>query len=135
MDLVLENTIDSFQELKDTKNIDEIQLNINNKNEFLNNLSDIKTTLKYRNKPYHFKQKHCPKCNFKSESSIILDQHLTKPHFYRTVFICNFCNEFKTNSKEEYRSHVFGVHGRNVTIEKPSTNLMCSICDFESSKL
>lgn len=137
MDLVLEKTIDNFQELKNNSDIpdENISLNIENKKEFLNNLQYTKSILKRRNKPFHFQQRTCPKCDFKSESRIILDQHLTQPHYYRTVYICNFCNDMKSNSKEEYRSHVFHVHGRCATIEKPPSNFMCPICDFESGKL
>ncbi len=61
-----------------------------------------------------------------------MDLHLCEPHSTRR-FRCNFCNEFKTERKEEYRIHLQSVHGREAKFESKflGYDFMCNICDFE----
>jgi hypothetical protein len=62
-----------------------------------------------------------------------MDTHLCEPHFYTSKFMCNFCSDFKTERKEDYRVHLKLVHDRDAKFEIKflSNDLMCQICDFE----
>lgn len=127
LDLVLENACDTLNyDLKSP-----LGINIENKQEFISNLANNKKLLQSRNKPFRFRQLQCPECSFHSESQMVIDQHLTQPHHYTTVFICNFCPNMKTHNRDEYRHHLQASHGRICQIEKPISQYMCSICDYE----
>ena len=62
-----------------------------------------------------------------------MDFHLCEPHFFSSIFKCNFCTAFRTEKKEDYRKHLQLVHGREAKFDKPfmSFDLMCDTCDFE----
>ena len=118
--------------------ISDFNLNIENKTEFLSNLEANKKLIKNRNKPFHAPMRQCQLCSFQTNSTMVLDQHLTQPHRYNSVFICNFCESsqmFRTSSKIEYQRHLMQVHGRLCEIEKPFATCMCSNCDFECGKI
>ena len=87
--------------------------------------------IRTRTKPFKFAQKKCDQCDFHSESKLVLDQHLTNPHHFTSINRCNFCSNFKTSSREEYRLHIFHEHGRNYVYEKPLPTCVCSLCDYE----
>jgi hypothetical protein len=78
----------------------------------------------------------CHLCDFESESAIVMDTHLAEPHNFKSIFKCNFCDEFKTRTKDQYRQHVELEHKRTCKMEKPFVDdrIMCSVCDFEVGK-
>jgi hypothetical protein len=120
----------------------DLALNYSVEKEFLNDnnnttLSTTDISLKSQNKEISKKCNQlyqCKLCDFKAETLVILDHHLAQPHFYTTVFVCNFCTCFKTNSKEEYKNHVLKEHNRISYIEKPLVPYACQKCNFESDK-
>jgi len=134
LELALESACDSFRrKLKvgdESKNIEAMPLFIENKQEFLTNLASNKKLIAKRSKPFRFNYLSCQLCDFKTESQIVLDQHLTNPHTFVTVFVCNFCPIFRSHSKEEYRNHLYASHNRICTFDRVSS-CMCSVCDFE----
>ena len=135
LELALESACDSFRrELKgedESKKIEAMPLLIENKQEFLTNLVANKKLIANRNKPFRFNYLKCKLCEFKTESEIVLDQHLTQPHTFVTIFVCNFCPLFRSHSKEEYRNHLHASHNRTCIFDKTWSSCMCSVCDFE----
>lgn len=83
----------------------------------------------------NYRLRKCPLCDFKSESRTVIDAHLAEPHFYKRVYKCNFCDEFKTRNREQYRVHLLTEHKRQCKLEKPFETyaFMCPICHYELS--
>lgn len=87
------------------------------------------------------KIKKCEACDFQTESELALDEHKSEPHTKlgndgSRFIVCLFCDEFKTRSHEQYRSHVELEHKRMCHLETaPFVNdaFMCNVCDFEAT--
>ena len=127
------------------KTIFNLKLGIENEREFLENLEDNTAKIKEMNTSLIKAQNlnhSCKICNFKTDSMHILDQHLTHPHnlhtkglvTYRDTFTslkCNFCEDFKTISKDEYARHIQTIHRRLFMSIKPNCAYNCNFCDYE----
>lgn len=135
LELALTQSIETFEPVSTTSNShnfsdSNLQLNIDNKTEFLNHLNKYKQLIKQRNPP--LKMHKCNYCEFRADNLVSLDHHLTQPHFYATIYQCNFCKEFRSNSKEEYKTHLQVKHKRTCHFERPLSQYMCSKCNYES---
>lgn len=88
-----------------------------------------------RNTVFDLPKLKCRLCPFKTESKLVLDSHMTEPHHFATSYICNFCPDFKTKSKEKYLEHLLDEHNRVAKMDKPFINssIMCPVCDYETA--
>ncbi|XP_057662808.1 MOG interacting and ectopic P-granules protein 1-like [Diorhabda carinulata] len=96
----------------------------------LNNTSAInkekKTLVKKR-------LKKCKSCNFKTDSSLVMSQHLEMPHLKNFLYYCNFC-PYKVKKSRNILKHIKLVHGIQGRIEKIPKPFQCSNCPYESYK-
>lgn len=88
---------------------------------------------KIANAPYTFKAKPCRVCDFKTESSLVLDGHLLTPHFTsRRELQCSFCT-FVTRDAKAIVFHMEAIHNRLPTMEPPPQFYECPFCPFETN--
>jgi hypothetical protein len=82
-------------------------------------------------KEFAYELKHkCPTCDFKCDTELIMDTHLTEPHNSATFVKCFYC-EGIFNLHVEYRRHMRMEHNRSCKLEKPFNKNACTFCDFE----
>ena len=79
------------------------------------------------------KLKHsCPICDFKCDTELIMDTHLTEPHeSYRSNALKCFYCESVFRFRDEYRKHMNAEHNRVCLLEKPFNKNACNFCDYE----
>lgn len=78
--------------------------------------------------------KKCPNCDFKSESSVGLDYHMSIPHLSnKREYKCNYCT-FSTRDPRTILFHFQTVHNRPCIIEPPPQLYECPYCQYESSQ-
>ncbi|CAG9781953.1 unnamed protein product [Diatraea saccharalis] len=87
---------------------------------------------KENNAPYNFTQKKCEFCTFKTESKLIMSQHLETPHMKNNVYKCNFCT-FEIRSPHEILYHMESVHNIRGKLEKAPSLHQCTNCQFEDN--
>lgn len=86
-------------------------------------------------KEFAVKLKHsCPICDFKCDTELIMDTHLTEPHgSYRSNALKCFYCESVFRLRDEYRKHMNAEHNRICLLEKPFNKNACDFCDYELS--
>lgn len=140
LNLALEYACEYYE--KETKRVKEtpsgtdlaLSIGIDNEKEFLENIDENSKRIKLSNKAFKeiLSCNHtCPRCDYKSELNMIIDQHLTQPHNSPNNYFCNFCMKIISNQRQEYQKHLFIDHGRLFIYERPSYSYQCSNCDFE----
>ena len=78
--------------------------------------------------------KKCPNCEFKSESSVGMDYHMSIPHLSnKREYKCNYC-VFSTRDPRTILFHFQTVHNRPCIIEPPPQLYECPFCHYESSQ-
>ncbi|XP_077503936.1 zinc finger protein MEP-1 isoform X2 [Amblyomma americanum] len=96
-------------------------------------LTEAHQQAKIANAPYTFKVKPCRVCDFKTESSLVLEGHLLTPHFTsRRELQCSFCN-FVTRDAKAIVFHMEAIHNRLPTMEPPPQFYECPFCPFETN--
>uniref|UniRef100_A0A0K0E0G9 C2H2-type domain-containing protein n=1 Tax=Strongyloides stercoralis TaxID=6248 RepID=A0A0K0E0G9_STRER len=84
--------------------------------------------VKEDNKPYKVKYKKCKACGFKTESQIILAEHLQKLHFDGKRYRCTYCSEVDASEKKILK-HIRNVHEKEPVIEPVPDKYQCPICE------
>lgn len=88
---------------------------------------------KMANEPYTFKTKSCRVCDFKTESSLVLEGHLLKPHLTsRRELQCSFC-KYATRDAKAMVFHMEAVHHKLPTMDPPPQFYECPFCTFETN--
>ncbi|EEC01415.1 hypothetical protein IscW_ISCW001691 [Ixodes scapularis] len=96
-------------------------------------LAEAYQQAKAANAPYTFRVKPCRVCDFKTESSLVLEGHLLTPHFTsRRELQCSFCN-FVTRDAKAIVFHMEAIHNRLPTMESPPQFYECPFCPFETN--
>lgn len=98
-------------------------------------LESLRTELvhvKKSNSPYNFENTlECPHCQFKTDSSIVLEAHLEVPHKdQRRDYVCNWCR-YRTKDVSQITLHNYVTHKKRCRIEKPLALHCCRYCPFE----
>ncbi|XP_053201469.1 MOG interacting and ectopic P-granules protein 1-like [Panonychus citri] len=89
---------------------------------------------KAANSIFTFPLKRCHMCDFKTESEVAMDGHLSIPHLSnRKEYRCNFC-VFSTRDTQIIVSHFKDTHNRQCILESPPLINSCPICPYESSQ-
>ncbi|KAL1435453.1 hypothetical protein MTO96_000128 [Rhipicephalus appendiculatus] len=85
------------------------------------------------NSAFKFKSKSCKLCDFKTESSLVLEGHLLTPHLTpRRELQCGFC-DYATRDNKAFAFHVEAMHNRQAILEPPLPNHQCPFCPFETN--
>ncbi|KAH6946041.1 hypothetical protein HPB50_011284 [Hyalomma asiaticum] len=96
-------------------------------------LTEAHQQAKIANAPYTFKVKPCRVCDFKTESTLVLEGHLLTPHFTsRRELQCSFCN-FVTRDAKAIVFHMEAIHNKLPTMEPPPQFYECPFCPFETN--
>lgn len=78
--------------------------------------------------------KRCHLCDFKSDTEIGLEYHLSIPHLSpKREYKCNFC-QFATRDAKAIQVHYTSLHNKPCIIETPPQLYECCICPYESSQ-
>lgn len=88
---------------------------------------------KENNEPFHLEQKKCEYCNFKTESSLVMAQHLETPHMRNYVYRCNFC-PLELRSPHEILLHMVEEHNVRGRLERAPAFHQCPNCPFEDNQ-
>uniref|UniRef100_A0A0N5B745 C2H2-type domain-containing protein n=1 Tax=Strongyloides papillosus TaxID=174720 RepID=A0A0N5B745_STREA len=84
--------------------------------------------VKEDNKPYKVKYKKCKACGFKTESQVILTEHLQKLHFDGKRYRCTYCPEVDASEKKILK-HIRNMHDKEPVIEPVPDKYQCPICE------
>jgi hypothetical protein len=89
---------------------------------------------KAANSIFVFQPKKCPICEFRTDSDVGLEQHLSVPHLSnKREYKCNYCT-FSTRDPRTTLFHFQTVHNKQCTIEPPAQLYECPVCPYESSQ-
>ncbi|KAK8776831.1 hypothetical protein V5799_029826 [Amblyomma americanum] len=101
--------------------------------EDLRKLFEVHQQSKIANAPFTFKLKLCRVCDFKTESSLVLDGHLLTPHLTaRRELQCSFCS-FSTRDAKAIVFHMKATH-KQLPIMEPAPHFYeCPFCPFETN--
>lgn len=89
---------------------------------------------KAANSIFVFAPKKCPICEFRTDSDVGLEQHLSVPHLSnKREYKCNYCS-FSTRDPRTTLFHFQSVHNKPCTIEPPAQLYECPVCPYESSQ-
>ncbi|XP_065290435.1 uncharacterized protein [Dermacentor albipictus] len=96
-------------------------------------LAEVYQKSRIANAPYNLKVRSCRLCDFKTESSLVLEGHLLTPHLTpRRELQCSFC-DFTTRDRQAFVFHVEAMHNRQATVEPPLLLHQCPFCTFETN--
>uniref|UniRef100_A0A6M2DZZ3 MOG interacting and ectopic P-granules protein 1 n=1 Tax=Xenopsylla cheopis TaxID=163159 RepID=A0A6M2DZZ3_XENCH len=87
---------------------------------------------KENNEPYHFEQKRCEMCNFKTESALALAHHMETPHMRNYFYRCNFC-PYEIRSPHDILIHMEVEHKTKGRLERAASYHQCPNCPFEDN--
>ncbi|KAL4717608.1 hypothetical protein ACJJTC_000757 [Scirpophaga incertulas] len=85
---------------------------------------------KENNAPYAFAQNKCEFCSFKTESKLVMAQHLETPHMKNNIYKCNFCT-FEIRSPHDILYHMEVEHNIRGKLERAPSYHQCANCPFE----
>jgi hypothetical protein len=85
-----------------------------------------------QNELFHHQLKKCRFCSFRTESRVVLQNHLETPHMRNGVYRCNFC-EYETKIPQEVLFHMDSVHGVKGKMERAPYFHQCPQCPFEDN--
>lgn len=78
--------------------------------------------------------KRCHLCDFKSDTQVGLEYHLSIPHLSpKREYKCNFC-PFATRDAKAIQEHFTSLHNKPCIVETPPQLYECCICPYESSQ-
>jgi len=87
---------------------------------------------KEKNAPFHFDLRKCKFCSFRTESRLVMQNHLETPHMRNFVYRCNFC-DFETKIPQEVLFHMESEHGVKGRLERAPYYHQCPQCPFEDN--
>lgn len=89
---------------------------------------------KQANEPFIFDTKRCEFCDFKTESSTVMDGHYLIPHLTpRREYRCNFCT-FLTRDHKAILFHMEALHGKKGVLDLLGPFFYdCPFCMFETN--
>lgn len=88
--------------------------------------------IKQKNSPFAFSMKRCKRCNFTTESEIVMERHLETIHINGAKMLCSFCS-FESTDPSQIFQHLFSQHKAFGRLERPPNTHMCPMCPFEDS--
>lgn len=88
---------------------------------------------KENNEPFHLEMKKCEFCNFKTESTIVMQHHLETPHMKNYVYKCNFC-PMEIRSPHDILFHMEAEHNARGRLERGPAFHQCPNCPFEDNQ-
>jgi len=74
----------------------------------------------------------CRFCSFRTESRVVMANHMETPHMRNFVYRCNFC-EFETKIPQEVLFHMDSIHGVKGKLERAPYYHQCPQCSFEDN--
>jgi hypothetical protein len=92
------------------------------------NLEDSEET----NSVFHHDLRKCRFCSFRTESRVVMANHMETPHMRNFVYRCNFC-EFETKIPQEVLFHMDSIHGVKGKLERAPYYHQCPQCSFEDN--
>ncbi|KAI1297153.1 MOG interacting and ectopic P-granules protein 1 [Halotydeus destructor] len=94
----------------------------------------IYTACKNANSIFVFPAKKCPLCDFKTESSVSMEQHMSIPHLSnKREYKCNYCT-FSSRDPRTIAYHFQSEHNKPCVIETPPQLYECPACSYDSSQ-
>lgn len=87
---------------------------------------------KENNVPYKFTLKKCEFCSFKTESELVMANHLQIPHMKNNLYKCNFCS-FQIKSPHDIIFHMEAEHNIKGKLERAPSYHECPNCPFEDN--
>ncbi|XP_072930486.1 uncharacterized protein [Epargyreus clarus] len=87
---------------------------------------------KENNAPYTFTMKKCTRCNFKTESSLVISHHMESPHMKNNIYKCSYC-EFEIRSPHDILFHMEAQHKVRGKLERLPSYHQCANCPFEDN--
>ncbi|XP_067001815.2 uncharacterized protein [Anabrus simplex] len=88
---------------------------------------------KENNEPFHLEQRKCEYCSFKTESTLVMAQHLETPHMRNYVYRCNFC-PLEVRSPHDILFHMEAEHNVRGRLERAPAFHQCPNCPFEDNQ-
>ncbi|XP_076170251.1 zinc finger protein MEP-1 isoform X2 [Ptiloglossa arizonensis] len=88
---------------------------------------------KENNEPFHLELKKCEFCNFKTESTLVMQHHLETPHMRNYVYKCNFC-PIEVRSPHDILFHMEAEHNTRGRLERGPAFHQCPNCPFEDNQ-
>nr|CAD7395347.1 unnamed protein product [Timema poppensis] len=88
---------------------------------------------KENNEPFHLEVKKCEYCSFKTESALVMAQHLETPHMRNYVYRCNFC-PLEVRSPHDILFHMEAEHNVRGRLERAPAFHQCFNCPFEDNQ-
>ncbi|XP_049780538.1 MOG interacting and ectopic P-granules protein 1 isoform X1 [Schistocerca cancellata] len=99
----------------------------------INSLLKTLESSKENNEPFHMELKKCEYCSFKTESSLVMAQHLETPHMRNYVYRCNFC-PLEVRSPHDILFHMEADHNVRGRLERAPAFHQCPNCPFEDNQ-
>ena len=87
---------------------------------------------KEKNEAFHFGLRKCKFCSFRTESRLVLENHMETPHMRNFVYRCNFC-DYETKIPQEVLFHMESEHGIKGKLERAPYYHQCPQCPFEDN--
>lgn len=87
---------------------------------------------KEKNASYTFTVEKCKLCSFKTESSIVMANHMEVPHMKNNMFVCNYClREIK--GCHDILVHMLLEHQVKGRLERSQVSQQCATCPYEDN--
>lgn len=99
----------------------------------INSLLKTLESSKENNEPFRMELKKCEYCSFKTESSLVMAQHLETPHMRNYVYRCNFC-PLEVRSPHDILFHMEATHNVRGRLERAPAFHQCPNCPFEDNQ-
>ena len=87
---------------------------------------------KDKNEGFHFGLRKCKFCSFRTESRLVLENHMETPHMRNFIYRCNFC-DYETKIPQEVLFHMESEHGIKGKLERAPYYHQCPQCPFEDN--
>ena len=87
---------------------------------------------KEKNEGFHFGLRKCKFCSFRTESRLVLENHMETPHMRNFIYRCNFC-DYETKIPQEVLFHMDSEHGIKGKLERAPYYHQCPQCPFEDN--
>eukprot|EP00088_Acartia_fossae_P070019 TRINITY_DN926_c0_g1_i11.p1 TRINITY_DN926_c0_g1~~TRINITY_DN926_c0_g1_i11.p1 ORF type:complete len:1241 (-),score=505.09 TRINITY_DN926_c0_g1_i11:1178-4900(-) len=81
---------------------------------------------------FHHDMRKCRFCSFRTESRVVMANHMETPHMRNFIYRCNFC-EFETKIPQEVLFHMDSIHGVKGKLERAPYYHQCPQCSFEDN--
>ncbi|KAG1656839.1 MOG interacting and ectopic P-granules protein 1 [Nymphon striatum] len=91
--------------------------------------------LKTINGPFHFRLRKCDRCRFKTESGIVMNNHLQTPHIFPSTYkySCTYC-EYDSRDSSAISLHMKMYHNVNAIVDPIPFFHHCTLCLYNTDK-